>query len=113
MSDKNIKASHDKSEWHFHPDLPIGNNPLFEWPWSLSKILAYHKDYWLTLSEVSFFFLLAIAGWGFHQSYLSHEPDLLGTGGTLLANSWFYQTHEPILIAHADNLCLFCQWTNG
>ena len=42
---------------------------------------------------------------------LSHEPDLLGTGGTLLANPWFYQTHEPVLIAHADNLCL-CNWSD-
>lgn len=33
-----------------------------------------------------------------------HEPLLLGTGGTLLANRDFY-ADEPIMLVHADNLC--------
>jgi mannose-1-phosphate guanylyltransferase len=36
---------------------------------------------------------------------LSHEPELLGTGGTLLANRNFFN-RNPVLLAHADNLCL-------
>ena len=36
---------------------------------------------------------------------LSHEPELLGTGGTLLANRKFFN-RNPVLLAHADNLCL-------
>ena len=71
MADTQTQTNPTKREWHFHPDLPIGNNPLFEFPWSLSRIIAYHRDYWLTLSEVSFFLLLSIAGWLLHQSSLS------------------------------------------
>lgn len=37
---------------------------------------------------------------------LSHEPTLLGTGGTLLANAPFLQ-EGPFLVAHADNLTSF------
>lgn len=36
---------------------------------------------------------------------LVHEPALLGTGGTLLANRDFFDA-EPVLVAHADNLCV-------
>jgi mannose-1-phosphate guanylyltransferase len=34
----------------------------------------------------------------------AHEPSLLGTGGTLLANRGFLQA-GPTLVAHVDNLC--------
>lgn len=34
-----------------------------------------------------------------------HEPNLLGTGGTLLANSSFF--NETFFVAHADNLSKF------
>lgn len=37
---------------------------------------------------------------------LVHEPELLGTGGTLLHNREFFG-NEPVLVAHADNLALF------
>lgn len=34
------------------------------------------------------------------------EPELLGTGGTLLKNRSFFR-EEPLLLAHADNLSIF------
>lgn len=37
---------------------------------------------------------------------LVHEEDLLGTGGTILANKDFFKD-EPFLVAHADNLTIF------
>ena len=37
---------------------------------------------------------------------LVHEGVLLGTAGTLLANTSFFN-NEPILVAHADNLSIF------
>lgn len=40
-----------------------------------------------------------------HQISLIHEEQLLGTGGTLLANRSFF-SDEPVLLAHADNLCI-------
>lgn len=36
---------------------------------------------------------------------LTHEKKLLGTGGTIRANRYFFQ-HGTTLIAHADNLCI-------
>ena len=79
MSQEKMKEEAPRAEWHYHPDLPIGNNPLFEFPWSLRKIIAYHRDYWLTLSEVSFFLILALLGWQFHQATLS-VPETLSFG---------------------------------
>jgi len=40
---------------------------------------------------------------------LVHEPELLGTLGTLKANQAFWENNN-VLIAHADNLCL-CDWS--
>ncbi len=40
------------------------------------------------------------------QVYLAHEPALLGTGGTLVANA-DYIGASPVLMAHADNLTTF------
>lgn len=37
---------------------------------------------------------------------LVHEPELLGTGGTVLANRAFFG-EEPFIVAHADNLTRF------
>lgn len=34
------------------------------------------------------------------------EPELPGTGGTLLQNRWFYG-NSPVMLVHADNLSLF------
>ena len=51
-ADENVS---NRQEWNWHPDFPIGNNPLFDLPWNMSSIWAYHSDTWLKLSEVSFF----------------------------------------------------------
>lgn len=37
---------------------------------------------------------------------LVHEPELLGTGGTILANRRFFAS-QPFMVAHADNLSRF------
>lgn len=90
MADTKRQDTTAKTEWHFHPDLPIGNNPLFEFPWSLSKIIEYHRDYWLTLSEVSFFLALSVAGWLVHQSSLS--------GVASISADWAIQVYGRNLI---------------
>lgn len=58
------------SEWHYAPDLPIGNNPLFEFPWRASRIISYYRDYWLSLSEAVIFMVLAVGGWALLQTPL-------------------------------------------
>jgi hypothetical protein len=64
-----------RKEWNYAPELPIGNNPLFDWPLNVRAIFIYYRDSWLTLSEVSLFAILAIGGWWAHQAGLG------GVGG--------------------------------
>ena len=45
------------------------------------------------------------SGWTKHVT-LVHEENLIGTGGTILANKDFFKD-EPFLVAHADNLTIF------
>ena len=74
-------------EWHFAPDLPIGNNPLFAWPLRIRDIVAYHRDYWFTLSEAVIFLALAVAGWWSLRSILGDMSVVLAPGwiGAVLA----------------------------
>lgn len=72
-----------RDEWLFAPDLPIGNNPLFEWPLKAGRILAYYRDAWLTLSEVSIFFLLALVSWFVSSGLLAGAATL--SAGWILA----------------------------
>lgn len=75
-------------EWHYTPDLPIENNPLFAWPWDWHRIVAYHRDYWLTLSEVSLFLIIAVGGWWLVAPWLGDMTALSGgwVGGILALN---------------------------
>ncbi len=75
-------------EWHYTPDLPIENNPLFAWPWDWRRIVAYHRDYWLTLSEVSLFLIIAVGGWWLLAPLLGDMTALSGgwVGGILALN---------------------------
>ena len=43
------QAKKPRGEWHDAPELPIGNNPLFEFPWRIDRIAAYYCDCWLSL----------------------------------------------------------------
>jgi len=38
---------------------------------------------------------------------LTHEPELLGSAGTLAANRWFFSGEESFLVLYADNLTTF------
>ncbi len=52
-----------KSEWNYHPPIPIDNNPLFSWPIRWKDALIYYRDSWLVLSEGTIFVLLAVLSW--------------------------------------------------
>ena len=56
-------AASAKSEWNYHPPIPIDNNPLFSWPIRWKDTLTYYRDSWLVLSEGTIFVLLAILSW--------------------------------------------------
>ncbi|MBT6566039.1 MAG: hypothetical protein HON06_04100, partial [Candidatus Puniceispirillum sp.] len=83
ISDKDISADKNgtnRQEWNWHPDLPITNNPLFEMPWKMAAIWAYHRDTWLRLSEVSFFLLLAIMSFYMLQPVMPAKGDTSNIG---------------------------------
>ena len=82
------RATAAPGEWHYTPDLPIENNPLFTWPWNWRRIVAYHRDYWLTLSEVSLFLVIAVGGWWLLAPLLGDMTTLSGgwVGGLLALN---------------------------
>ena len=54
-----------KSEWNYHPPIPIDNNPLFSWPIRWKDTLIYYRDSWLVASEGTIFVLLAVLSWQF------------------------------------------------
>lgn len=67
------------AEWHFAPDVPIGNNPLLEFPWRFGRIISYYRDYWLSLSEAVIFMVLAAGGWTVLQEPLG-DMSVLSAG---------------------------------
>ena len=79
MQDQQATSSNEagqRAEWHFEPELPIGNNPLFSFPWNWRAIASYHRDYWLTASEVSFFLILAVGGYHLHHHIIGDQSQL-------------------------------------
>lgn len=86
--------------------VEINGRPLLDY-WlellfdgGLERVLV--NTHWLEDQVIAFVEASRWAG----QVDLVHEPDLLGTGGTVLANRhWF--AGQPFLVAHADNLTDF------
>ena len=50
-------------DWHWQPKTPLDNNPLFEWPPQLGRIVAWYASVWLKLSEVLLMLAMAIISW--------------------------------------------------
>ena len=66
-------AENKRTEWHYHPDFPIDNNPLFSWPVRWREALIYYRDGWLTLSETTLFIAMAVI------AYMWLSPSLTTT----------------------------------
>ena len=54
-----------KSEWNYHPAIPVDNNALFSWPIRWKDTLMYYRVSWLVASEGTIFVLLAVLSWRF------------------------------------------------
>ena len=55
----NKKSENVKNEqWNFHPSLPVGFYPLFDWPPSPQKWLNFIWNYWLQKSDRTIFLLI-------------------------------------------------------
>ena len=47
-------------DWHWHPKIPIENNPLYTFPLILKKIIKWYFDMWNIFSETVFCLVVAI-----------------------------------------------------
>ena len=74
MADTKTGAS--SREWHYHPDFPIDNNPLFSWPIRWKEAAIYYRDGWLTLSESSLFIIMALAALYFASPSLTTTTNM-------------------------------------
>lgn len=88
--------------------VPIGGKPLLQiWLEQLTK--AGFTEFLINTHYLSEQVVIFVEQSEFKQLItLVHEPELLGTLGTLKSNNAFWQG-ENVLVAHADNLCL-CSW---
>ena len=50
-------------EWNYHPDLPLANSSIFQWPPSPGFLSRWFVRNWLMLSERVMMVLLAVACW--------------------------------------------------
>lgn len=88
--------------------MPINGRPLLEW-WLRALSSAGVESFLVNLHHHR----ELVRTWLRYSPYadrvtFSEEPELLGTGGTLLANSAFCDGQSTLLV-HADNLCR-CDW---
>ncbi|NUN92221.1 MAG: nucleotidyltransferase family protein [Verrucomicrobiae bacterium] len=87
--------------------LPIGGRPMLQiWleqmgSWGVTDVLVNTHHLW---EQVEAF---ASTWRGKAKLHLAHEPDLLGSAGTLRANRAFVEGEESFLVLYADNLTAF------
>lgn len=55
------------SEWHWHPDLPIPNSPVFDWPPRPLAACKWLAGYWLAISMIVIEVATACLVWYFLQ----------------------------------------------
>ena len=54
-------------DWHWHPDLPIPNSPVFAWPPRPFAAVRWLAGYWLAISFVVLELILALIVWTWLQ----------------------------------------------
>ena len=48
---REIGPEHVSAEWNYHPELPLKDSSVFQWPPSPGFLAAWFAQNWLTLSE--------------------------------------------------------------
>ena len=104
------KQGRARAEWNFAPDLPIGNNPLFEFPWRIGNIITYYRDYWLRVSEASLFLLIAVAGWFLLGDWLG---DMSSLGARWVLSIYALNFALTVLFAGGFHLYLYTYRKQG
>lgn len=105
-SDKTLEpAGPIKSRtWNWHPELPLGNSPLFAWPWDVRAIARHLAGQWLTLSQQLIFVGLAVVAWLYLNPAMPQGFGAVGSDGAFL--SW-------IGLSHLRNLALMALVAGG
>ncbi len=52
-------------DWNYHPDLPLTDKSIWQWPPSPRSIGGYFRRNWLRLSEFIILFLIGLFCWAF------------------------------------------------
>ena len=69
--DKIEKSEGSDKNWHFHPNLPLSNSPVFHFPPRMGPVLNWFRNAWLNLSGTTILVILAV----FSASWLQPELD--------------------------------------
>ena len=77
-------------EWNYHPDLPLQNPSIFQWPPNPGFLARWFAHNWLTLSERVLMVLLAVVMWLFCYPTLADAQTF--------AFGWMFQTWAINLI---------------
>ena len=85
-------------QWHYHPKLPVGFYPFFEWPPQPKNWLNFIWNYWLQKSDRTIFLVLAF----FTFYFLMPPMEIMAT----LAPGW-------VLMVILRDLILFIIVTGG
>lgn len=62
-SDASFANDPEKERWNYHPDNPVGLNPLFSWPPNPSDVWNWYRGAWFQITAVTIPFLLAVTVW--------------------------------------------------
>lgn len=60
---REIGPEHSSAEWNYHPDLPLKNASIFQWPPSPAFLARWLAQNWLTLSERVIMVIASIGLW--------------------------------------------------
>lgn len=63
-------------DWNYHPDLPLADKSIWQWPPSPQSIGGYFVRNWLRLSEFMVLFLLGLICWFFFYPSLETAKTL-------------------------------------
>jgi sterol desaturase/sphingolipid hydroxylase (fatty acid hydroxylase superfamily) len=72
MSDP-TKMQEMSRDWNYHPDLPLQNSSVFQWPPRPRVLLRWLARNWLTLSERMLLLLLTLLLWAFFYPALDRS----------------------------------------
>ncbi|CUH50016.1 hypothetical protein RUA4292_04218 [Ruegeria atlantica] len=50
----------ESARWHYHPEGPVGLNPLFNWPPRPSAVLKWYSGAWLQITAITLCLALAV-----------------------------------------------------